>query len=234
MDTICGLFAINQIPTGSQDPFALRRAAIGVINTIRNRNWEISISDLIDSSLYLYTEDLTLAFDYEKTKNEILNFFKGRVKTILQDIDIRYDIIEAIINDNVSINEIFIKAEQINNFFKEDKKELVDSLVRVHNLASKQEEDTEFDEELLEEGIEKELYAVQREVLEEVREFSKDKKYEEALVKIAELIVPINKYFDNIMVLVDDKKIKNNRLSMLNEIDKTSKEIFNIEKIVTE
>lgn len=234
MDTICGLFAINQIPTGSQDPFALRRAAIGVINIIRNRNWEISISDLIDSSLYLYTEDLTLAFDYEKTKNEILNFFKGRVKTILQDIDIRYDIIEAIINDNVSINEIFIKAEQINNFFKEDKKELVDSLVRVHNLASKQEEDTEFDEELLEEDIEKELYAVQREVLEEVREFSKDKKYEEALVKIAELIVPINKYFDNIMVLVDDKKIKNNRLSMLNEIDKTSKEIFNIEKIVTE
>lgn len=234
MDTICGLFAINQIPTGSQDPFALRRAAIGVINIIRNRNWEISISDLIDSSLYLYTEDLTLAFDYEKTKNEILNFFKGRVKTILQDIDIRYDIIEAIINDNVSINEIFIKAEQINNFFKEDKKELVDSLVRVHNLASKQEEDTEFDEELLEEDIEKELYAVQREVLEEVREFSKDKKYEEALIKIAELIVPINKYFDNIMVLVDDKKIKNNRLSMLNEIDKTSKEIFNIEKIVTE
>lgn len=234
MDTICGLFAISQIPTGSQDPFALRRAAIGVINIIRDRNWEISISDLIDSSLYLYTEDLTLAFDYEKTKNEILNFFKGRLKTILQGLDIRYDIIEAIINDNISINEIFIKAEQINNFFKEDKKELVDSLVRVHNLASKQEEDTEFDEELLEEDIEKELYAAQKDVLEEVRELSKDKKYEEALVKIAELIVPINKYFDNIMVLVDDKKIKNNRLSMLNEIDKTSKEIFNIEKIVTE
>ncbi|MDO5041018.1 MAG: glycine--tRNA ligase subunit beta [Peptoniphilus sp.] len=234
LDTICGLFAIDQVPTGSQDPFALRRLAIGTINIINKKGWNISLKDLIDSSLFYYADDMTLVFDYDDTKNKIIEFIKGRMKTILQDGNIRYDIIDAVINAENYISTVFKKAEDLNNYFKEDKKDLIDALTRVHNLNKKRTEDVEFNEELMENEFEKALYLKQNVILKDVDELIKKKNYIEALDLLSELIEPINDYFDNTMILAEDEKIKNNRLSMLNEIDKICNRIFDIEKIVVE
>ncbi|CDZ75109.1 Glycine-tRNA ligase beta subunit [Peptoniphilus sp. ING2-D1G] len=234
LDTICGLFAIDQIPTGSQDPFALRRLAIGVINIINKKAWNISLKDLIDSSLFYYTDDMTLVFDYDDTKNKIIEFIKGRMKTILQDNNIRYDIIDAVIDADNYISTMFKKAEELNKYFKEDKKDLIDALTRVHNLNKKRTKDVKFNEELMENEFEKVLYLKQSTVLKDVDEHIKKKSYKEALDLFSELIEPINDYFDNTMILAEDEKVKDNRLSMLNEIDKICNRIFDIEKIVTE
>ena len=73
LDSICGMFAVGLIPTGSQDPFALRRQAIGIINIILNKKWDVSLSDLIDSSLFLYTDGLQITFDYDVVKKKLLS-----------------------------------------------------------------------------------------------------------------------------------------------------------------
>ena len=233
LDTIVGLFAIGLIPTGSQDPFALRRSAIGIIKIINNNKWEVSLSEIIDYSLYVYTDEMTLAFDYNKVKSSIIEFLQGRIKTMLQEENIRYDIIESVLSNDDNVTSIFKKSEEIDEFFKEDKSKLVEALNRLHNIAKKY-EDQEFNEDLLTEDAEKTLFGKTKEIFPEYEKSVNRKNFAEAMNLLEELTLPINNYFDNIMVFVDDEDIKNNRLAMLNIIDKEIKKVLNIEKIVTD
>src|SRR5690606_18652832 len=98
LDSIAGLFAIGIQPTGSQDPFALRRSALGIINIILDKKLNLSLRELIDFAVYIYVEENGLAFDYNKVKSEIMDFFLGRVKNMFLDMNIRYDIIDAVIS----------------------------------------------------------------------------------------------------------------------------------------
>lgn len=233
LDTIVGLFAIGLIPTGSADPFALRRSAIGIINIINKNNWEVSLSEVIDYVLYVYTDEMQLAFDYNVVKDSILDFLKGRIKNMLQEENIRYDIIEAVLNDDDNVTSIFKKAKELNEYFEQDRDKFVESLNRLHNIVKKY-SGSSFDESILEEKAEKELYAAYSDIESEVNNMIDKKSYVEAMDKVSLLVEPINNYFDNIMVLVDDEVVKNNRLAMLFNIDKTVRRILNIEKIVTD
>lgn len=233
LDTIVGMFSIGLIPTGSQDPFGLRRSAIGIINIIESNKWKLSIEELIDYSMYVYVEERELVFDYNNLKKEILEFFRGRVKTMLQEKNIRYDIIDAVINLNESnIVTIFDKSTILNEYFKVDRDDLIDAFLRVHNISKKFTEKA-FSKELLTEKEELKLHDVMSDVLPIVTENIKSGNYSSALDGLTELISPINDFFDNIMVLVEDEAIKNNRLTMIKEIDDVVGEIFDVEKIVT-
>lgn len=233
LDTIAGLFAIGLIPTGSQDPFGLRRAAIGIINIINNNKWEVSLSEFIEYALYVYTDEMELAFDYNVSKQAILDFLKGRIKVMLQGKNIRYDIIEAVLSVEDNVINIFKKAEELNEYMTSDKNKLIESFTRLHNIAKKY-EGSAFDESLLKEEAEKELHEVSEKVFPVFENKVNQKEYKGALDELEILIDPINNYFDNIMVLVDDEEVRNNRLAMLYNIDKNIKSIFNIEKIVTD
>ncbi|SHH26180.1 glycyl-tRNA synthetase beta chain [Anaerosphaera aminiphila DSM 21120] len=233
LDTIVGMFSIGLIPTGSQDPFGLRRSAIGIINIIESNKWKLSIEELIDYSMYVYVEERELVFDYNNLKKDILEFFRGRVKTMLQEKNIRYDIIDAVINLNENnIVTIFDKSTILNEYFKVDRDELIDALLRVHNISKKFTEKT-FSKELLTEKEELKLYDAMSDLLPRASENIKSGNYSSALDGLSELISPINDFFDNIMILVDDEAIKNNRLTMIKEIDDVVGEIFDVEKIVT-
>ncbi|MBL7575180.1 glycyl-tRNA synthetase beta chain [Peptoniphilus asaccharolyticus DSM 20463] len=232
LDSICGMFAVGLIPTGSQDPFALRRQAIGIINIILNKKWDISLSDLIDSSLFLYTDGLQIAFDYDVVKKEIIDFFKGRVQTILQGQEIRYDVIDAVLGNSDNILNIFTKAQDLNNFFKEDRKDVVDSFVRLENMLDKADKIAEINETLLTEKEEIELYNKSKEILPIVEKSIQLGEYEKAINDLAELSVPIQNFFENIFVLSENEDLKNNRMSLLNSIDVVIKEILDIKKLV--
>ncbi len=80
LDTIAGSFAIGIQPTGSQDPYGLRRQALGIINIILDRKLNLNLGDIVDFALYIYVDENSLVFDYENTKQEILEFFNGRIK----------------------------------------------------------------------------------------------------------------------------------------------------------
>lgn len=234
MDTIVGLFAIGLVPTGSQDPFGLRRSAIGIINILNNNRWDISLSELIDYSLYIYVEDKGLAFNYNKVKANIIEFFYGRIKNMLLQQEIRYDIVDAILDsEDDNILNIFIKAKDIDQWFKEDNREkFVDAFTRLENIVINKEINTKFNIELLESKEEELLYESFNSIKDKVDNLICDKKYAESLNLLSSLENSIENYFDNVMVLVEDEKIKNNRLSMLKEISQEIKKLFNIKTIV--
>lgn len=232
MDSICGMFAVGLIPTGSQDPFALRRQAIGVINILLNKKWDISLSDIVDSSLFLYTDELQIVFDYNNVKKEIMNFFRGRIQTMLQAQKIRYDVIDSIIDKNDTIVKLFTKAKELNEFFDEDKKNVIDSFVRLETMAEKGDNDVEFKESLLSEKEEKDLFKAAENILPVAMELIEVGKYNQAITALSELSLPIQNFFENIYVLSDDMEIRGNRISLLKKIDNVIKEILDINKLV--
>ena len=231
IDTIVGLFAIGEIPTGSADPFALRRSAIGIINIIRNTGWKFNLNEAIETSLYEYINDLGLTFNHEEVINNIREFFFGRIKTMLQEEGIRYDIIDAVLISESEIYNIFEKAKELNEWFKDDRTNFVDAYNRINNLT-KNVEFTEIDENLLKEDQEKNLYNKFVETDDKFKDALSSENYKEAMDSLDDLVPSIDAFFDNVMVMAEDENLRKNRLALINSIEENIQKILKIENIV--
>ncbi|KXO17154.1 glycine--tRNA ligase, beta subunit [Clostridiales bacterium KA00134] len=232
LDTIVGLFAIGLNPSGSQDPFGLRRNAIGIINIIRNKMWDLSLAQLVDFSLYAYVSENNLVFDYENVKEEILNFFISRIKTMLLDRGDRYDIVEASVSAKTSLLSLFELSRCLDEYFKSDLKNEIEAFTRIKNIVDKNPVMEDFNEELLKDKEEKELYEAYSKIKDSYYESVCEGNYKEGLDTIFSLQSYIHNFFDNIMVMVDDEEIKNNRLLLLSMINKDLGKILDISKII--
>lgn len=231
IDTIVGLFAIGEIPTGSADPFALRRSAIGIINIIRNTGWKFNLNEAIETSLYEYINDLGLTFNHEEVINNIREFFFGRIKTMLQEEGIRYDIIDAVLISESEIYNIFEKAKELNEWFSLDRTNFVDAYNRINNLT-KNVEFTEIDENLLKEDKEKNLYNKFVETDDKFKDALSSENYKEAMDSLDDLVPSIDAFFDNVMVMAEDENLRKNRLALINSIEENIQKILKIENIV--
>lgn len=233
IDTISGIFAIGIQPTGSQDPYGLRRQALGIINIILDRKLNLSLEELVDFSLYIYVEENGLAFDYYKVKEEILTFFDGRIRNMFVDMGIRYDIIEAVLG--IGIDDVFdlkLRVNKLNAWLdKEGLNEVLSAFNRVKTLADKAEDD-EVKRELLVEKDELNLYDSFYSIEEKVVDSLNKKEYDKALDYMVLLKEPIDQFFDNVMVMVEDEELKNNRLGLLKRISNTMLLICDLSKIV--
>ncbi|MDY6044569.1 MAG: glycine--tRNA ligase subunit beta [Peptoniphilus sp.] len=233
-DTICGLFAIGQTPSGSQDPFALRRKAIGILRMINEKRWELALRECIDASLYSFVNSMGLVFDVEAVSRQILDFFRGRISTMLGEEGIRYDIIDAINDiDGEDSLRIFEKANALQAFLtKEDRKAFLEAVTRVENLASKAESvEGDIDESIMTE----EEFLLYRHVLsiEEDLEYAYNKrKDEEYLNLLASLTEDIHQYFDDVMIMAEDEGLKNNRLRLIKKINALVQREFDGKQIV--
>ncbi|NLK43283.1 MAG: glycine--tRNA ligase subunit beta [Tissierellia bacterium] len=232
MDSIAGLFAIGIHPTGSQDPFGLRRQALGVINIIIDKKLNISIKELIETALYIYVEVNGLAFDYDIVKGEIQEFFKGRIRNMFIDMDIRYDIVDAVLAADIDdIYDMKIRANKLNEWLKkEGLSEILTAFNRVANLAEKAVSD-EVQRDLLNED-ELELYESFYSIEERVEGFISKKEYDKALDNLVILKDPIDNFFEKVMVMVEDERIRNNRLGLLRKIYNMMIKICDLSKIV--
>lgn len=233
-DTICGLFAIGEVPTGSQDPFALRRKAIGILRMINEKHWELSLSDCIDASLFSFVDSMGLVFDKEEVRKQILKFFRGRIDTMLDGDGIRYDIIQALNDiDGEDSLRVFEKAQAMQNFFVDgDRKSFLEAVTRVENIASKNEaKDGTIDEAILTEE-ERALYdnvlAIEPE-LDEAYRTRDDARYLELLDSLTDAI---HLYFDRVMIMAEDESLRNNRLALIQRIDALVQREFNGNQIV--
>ena len=218
LDSICGLFAIGIQPTGSQDPFAMRRSAIGVINIIIDKKLNVSLMDLIDFSLYIYVEENGLACDYKKVRKDIVEFFMGRVRNLFLEKGISYDIIDSIINSGTdNVYDMKIRAEKIEQWASsEDIEDMLSSFNRISTLAIKG-DSTEVKRDLLSpEG--NLLYDAYNSIEDRVDSFINKKEYDKALVLLSTLKAPIDNFFDSVMVMVDDMELRNNRLALIKKI----------------
>ena len=231
IDTIVGLFAIGEIPTGSADPFALRRSAIGIINIIRNTGWKFNLNEAIETSLYEYINDLGLTFNHEEVINNIREFFFGRIKTMLQEEGIRYDIIDAVLISESEIYNIFEKAKELNEWFSLDRTNFVDAYNRINNLT-KNVEFTEIDENILKEDEEKNLYNKFVEIDDKFKDALSSENYKEAMDLLDDLVPSIDAFFDKVMVMAEDENLRKNRLALINSIEENIQKILKIENIV--
>src|SRR5690554_1527981 len=218
LDSICGLFAIGIKPTGSQDPFALRRAAIGIINIIMDKKLNISLLELVDFSLYIYVEENGLACDYNKVRSEIKEFFMGRVRNLFLDFGMAYDVIDSVINSGSdNIFDMRIRVEKLSRWFEnEDVGEILVAFNRLSSMATKT-ESTEVKRDILTPD-EIGLYDDYNNIEEKVESHINKKEYDKAMILLGTLKDSINDYFDKVMVMVEDKELKENRLAMLRRI----------------
>ena len=232
LDTISGLFAIGIHPTGSQDPFGLRRQALGIINIILDKKINFKLSEMIETSLYIYVEENGLAFDYNKIKSEIIEFFNVRIRNMFIDEGIRYDIVDASVGKEIdNIYDMKIKSNKLNEWLQKDGvSEILSAFNRISNLAEKA-NSSEVQRDLLTQD-EVDLYDSFNNVEEKINLAIDKKEYDKALDQLVLLKQPIDNFFDKVMVMVDDEKIKNNRLGLLKKIYDSMIKICDLSKIV--
>lgn len=233
LDTISGCFAIGIEPTGSQDPYGLRRQALGIINIILDRRLNLNLEELIDSALYIYVEELGLVFDYDQVKDNIIGFFKGRIKNLFSEMGIRYDIIDGVISTGIdNIYDLMTRANKLHEYFEEHGlEEVLSTFNRVTNLAEKA-SSTEVKRDLLVEDAEIKLFDAFNDIEEKVLNHLDKKEYDKALEQFIALKEPVDDFFDHVMVMVDDEAIRENRLSLLGKISNTMLLICDLSKLV--
>lgn len=216
LDTICGMFAIEQPPTGSSDPFAVRRSAIGVIAMLRQAG-QGSLAALIDASLDAYAAQ-GLEFDRAKTAEGVRRFFEGRLAAIARDEGVSPDTIEAVSAAGViDPAEFMLRAHALEDARTNDP-ELFDDLATAYARAAHLGDaklGTEVDGALLSEAEQSLLSAVDA-ASASVSDKLAAGAYAEALAALAALREPIDRFFTDVLVMDDDPKVRDNRLRLLN------------------
>lgn len=218
LDNICATFSRGLAPTGSQDPYALRRQALGVINILLDANYHISLAKIIAGTLYL------LDIKPEETGKlvpQIMEFFKQRLRNLLMDQGIRYDVIDAVFANkrNDDMVDLAVRCKALAAYVEAGNAEpLVQVSVRVSNLCKKIEKEVAISGALFKDESENKLHevvaAVSKEIIPEIVLYD----YAAVLKAGEKVIEPVNAFFDNVMVMDEDENVKNNRLAMLEEV----------------
>ncbi len=218
IDTLVGIFGINQPPKGDKDPFALRRAAIGVIRIIIEKQLDLDLVTLIAESINLFGDKLI----NENTADNVFHFIMGRFRAFYQEQGITLDVIQAVLAKKPSAPLDFDKRIKAVTFFGElaEAATLAAANKRVGNILAKFDGQLydAFKTELASEQAEKDLADVFQSISLKVAPLMAQKNYQAALSELAQLKTPIDTFFDNVMVMSDDEAVKINRLTLLNEI----------------
>lgn len=216
LDTICGLFAVDQAPTGSSDPFALRRAALGII-AILQAGIEVSLEDAIGESLRIYREG-GIDFDSAAVQDAVQDFFLTRTRVLLRDDGNAPDTIDAVmatgIVEPVVIIERVYALEEARAKAPEAYTDLATAYARANNLSDGQ-LGSEYDESLFNDA-EHALAEAVKQAQTAVNEALDMGDYRSALNELAQLRAPIDTFFDDVMVMDEDAALRDNRLRLLN------------------
>ena len=235
LDTLVGFYLINEKPTSSKDPFALRRAAIGLLRTIIENNLVIKLRDLIDNSIKIYLEQGVKQLNNEVSK-DLLKFFRERMKNILKERKIRTDIIEASISSHLNDNflELYKKTLIMKKFISKDLgKNAISTYKRASNIL--EQEKSVFkngpDAVLFKHEEEKELFERINNIRKAFTLREEKKNYEEHLKLLSETKLSTDKFFDNVKVNDENKDLKNNRLELLQILCSTFNSFVDFSKL---
>ena len=218
LDTVCGLFAVGQGPTGSSDPFALRRSAIGIVAMLSGKDAvEVSLVAAIDAALASYAQQ-GIKFDTDAVRRDVIEFFITRTKVMMRDAGNSIDAIDAVLSAGIQepvelINRVSAleaaRSEQPEVF-----EDLATAYARANNLCDSK-LGTEVDEGLLSE-VEQALVRAVCQAESNVASALENNNYAAALSELAALRKPIDLFFENTMVMDEDQALRENRLRLLN------------------
>lgn len=216
IDTLVGCFGVGLIPTGSKDPYALRRAALGIVNVIIASNLDMSLKELVNVALDALEADGVLKLDREKTEADVLEFFKQRIINVLSDMKYSKDIILAVVDKKYdNITDVLEKVKTILEYSKkEDFTKLLQTIKRVGNI-SKDNSENKIKEALFQNDYEKTLWAKSKELSTLAEKLLSQRDYTEYLKAILNISEDIDKYFENTIVMDENKDIRANRINQM-------------------
>ena len=229
IDTLVGFFGINQKPTSSKDPFALRRLALGIIKTIVVNEKDFKIRDLVSYSSSLYL-DQGFEFENKFLQKELSNFLMDRLKFYMKEEKIRHDIIQASTH-SLNLDQsvvIFVKGKTLNKIInKPDGIDLISIYKRASNIldnelkSNKLDLSNTTDPGIFKTELEKNLFKKITELRKYFQSINKDENFEQSLSNLAETKKVVFDFFDNVIVNDKDPTIKKNRLELIQMLCKT-------------
>ena len=243
-DSIAGMFALGLQPTGSKDPFALRRAANGIVKIIAEHKLPLPVSKLFADARAEYAgSEAERHFDAKvKFEESVANFMYERLEFYLRDVrGFAYDVVKAVLaagSDDVV--DAIARAEAVSEVRgSEDFASISVAFKRIKNILRQAGETKktiaeQLDPSVLTEDSEKELAAKIPETAAAVRQLREEKNYAAALVRISRLRQPVDAFFDKVMVMVDDERVRANRLALLRDLLSEFSTIADFSEIVTE
>ncbi|HOZ01123.1 MAG TPA: glycine--tRNA ligase subunit beta [Candidatus Syntrophosphaera sp.] len=233
LDSVCGIIGVGQIPTGSADPFALRRAANGVVQIIVECGWDLELAAVIAYALQEAKTDAELT---KTAENDVRLFFQQRVEWLLRQMELDYDVIDSVMHFALgNLAELKRRTQALQSFKgREDFLRLVIGFKRVANIISEADSFTKIDETLLTEEAEKILYSRLQELRLAIDSRLKDKDFTQAITLLVEYGGHIDNFFDAVLVNCDDEALRKNRYALLNEIKGEFLRVADISKIVIE
>lgn len=252
LDILCGFWAIDEKPTGSKDPYALRRAALGVIRLILENDTRLPLHDLLDAKIADFStpvdttddeeteEEARAAADTSAITKDLLGFFADRLKVFLRDKGIRHDLIDAVfaLGDQDDLLMIVKRVEALSAFLdSQEGKILLAGVKRALNILKIEEKKCGLTyngnplQNLLVVGEEKELHRATTAATAQTLSAIKAENFADAMAFLAKLRGPVDAFFDKVIVNADDPNFRENRLKLLNRIREATLHVADFSKI---
>ena len=235
IDNITGSFAIGVRPSGSQDPYALRRQALGISHILLDGKIELSIAELTAAAYRGYEGKAPLKLSLKDVTAEVLEFFGQRFKVLMEERGFAYDTVDAVMAAGFdNLNDALLRAEALAGLRPEPVfADLLSAFIRANNLA-KNAAGNEVDPSHFTEESERELHRRLTEVSDIATSLTAAKDYRSLLAAIATLQEPIAHFFEEVMVMAEDEKLRANRLAILRDLAALVKQVADLSKIAGE
>ena len=231
LDSLVGIFGIGQVPTGDKDPFGLRRSALGVLRIFIENKLALDLSGLIASAIKQYGDKI-------KTKNldqQVYDFMMERLRTYYIDRDISTDVFESVICRKPASPYDFDQRVQAVEAFRKlpEAESLAAANKRISNILQKTDEKipSKVDTTILTENVERTLAGRINRLEKEINPMLLQRDYTGILQQLSSLKEPVDTFFDKVMVMVDDKKLRSNRLAMLNNLRNLFLKVADLSKL---
>ena len=232
IDNLVATFSRGLIPTGSQDPFALRRQALGIVNMLNEAKYHICLKGLVNKELDL----LNITDEAKRTKlqNDVAEFMKLRLKNVLSEAGIRYDVVDAVFVDINDMYAVGLRAEAVNEAVKaEEAAQTIQAFNRAGNIARKADGvEAAVNPDIFVNEVEGVLNDALKLAKAKVENAVAEQNYAVAIDELTKLAAPIDNFFDAVMVMDKDEAVKNNRLGLLKSVDNLICGVADFSKIV--
>jgi glycyl-tRNA synthetase beta chain len=232
LDNIVATFSRGEAPTGSQDPYALRRQALGILNIVVDGGMHFPLRAAIAETL----KNLPIKVDNEaKLIDDVVDFFAQRTKNMLLDKGVRYDIVDAALgaDNRDDLADVFTAADALTAYLGEAQAaDSIQAFTRVENITKNNSVTDAVNPELLKEDAEKALYEAVEKNKEAAETALRERRFADVLKTNDALAAPVNKFFDDVMVMDKDEAVKHNRLALLGEVKRLVNSVADMSQLV--